>query len=608
MSKRFERAQILPEKKLPDASELIAAGKKLAQSVRVKPNPFLETQNVACESEYKRAMMKQGAVMFHSQIGYRQFSKSQRAYAEIYTRLKDANYRIDRYGICLDWNMGYPSHERATRPRGTGMILADPQDFRALTQSAPVAPHFGDFMMGMPAAVENVSAALEAGSTSIGNLGQYFTYRLPQWHDELAQTSATVTALALCSAQSFNSVQGFVVSAQPNDKPVEILIHSNLDDGFAPLFNDLTCVFGIVLLEKYIVETLLGGHAAHCYGHTFENPLTRLAFQRALARVSDTPGSMVYGNTTIYLEGEAENYANLASYLLVDILAQKILPTGHAINPIPVTEAIRIPEIDEIVNAQMFANRLAARAEHFPELLDTTRADAVADKLIASGKQFQENVLQGLSEAEIDIKNPFELMLALRRVGAKKLEREFGPGELRAEQKRAPVVMATTIAALQARADKLVNALDKTLRDELSASGAIVVTASTDVHEYGKIFLESVLERLDMRLIDCGIAADPDVVAARAKQFHADAIAISTYNGIALSYLRELRNELQRQGISPMIFIGGRLNQIPEDTANSMPEDVTDELRALGAAACVRVEDMLAELQKVVEPRVKILQ
>lgn len=584
--KSFERTKILPETKLPDASALIAEGRQLAESVRVKPNPFLEMHGVASESEYKRQRMAQSAVMFHSQIGYRQLSKSQRAYAEIYERLNAVGYRIDRYGICLDWNMGYPSEQRATRPRGTGMILERPEDFRALTQSAPVAPHFGDFMMGMPAAVENVSAALEAGSTSIGNLGQYFTYRLPQWHDELASTSATITALALCAAQ-----------------PLEILIHSNLDDGFAPLLNDLTCVFGIVLLEKYIVEELMGGRATHCYGHTFENPLTRLAFQRAMARVSDTPGSMVYGNTTIYLEGEAENYANLASYLLVDILAQKILPTGHAINPIPVTEAIRIPEIDEIVNAQLFANRLAARSEHFPELLDLTRADAIADQLVTSGKQFQQNVLQGLSEAEIDIRNPYEVMLALRRIGAKKLEAAFGPGELRAEQKRAPVVMATTIAALQARADKLVNTLDTGARDELSASGAVVVVASTDVHEYGKIFLETVLERLDMQVIDCGIAADSDVVAARAKQSHADAVAISTYNGIALAYLRELRHELERSGISPMIFIGGRLNQIPDNSPNSMPVDVTDELKALGAFSCLRVEDMLEQMREVVEPR-----
>ncbi|MCI0476332.1 MAG: hypothetical protein L0Y55_08795, partial [Anaerolineales bacterium] len=218
--------------------------------------------------------------------------------------------------------------------------------------------------------------------------------------------------------------------------------------------------------------------------------------------MNPNPGSMIYGNTTIYVEGDVENYANLASYLLVDIVAQKILPTGHAINPIPVTEAIRIPEIDEIVNAQLFANRLAARAENFPSIIDVTRADEIADQLVASGKKFQENVLQGMSDAGIDVRNPFELLLALRRSGAKKLEHTFGPGEMRAERGRAPVVMATTLAALQARADKIVTTLDDDTRAELRAAGAVVCVVSTDVHEYGKILLEAILERLDMQVID----------------------------------------------------------------------------------------------------------
>jgi methylmalonyl-CoA mutase cobalamin-binding subunit len=582
----FQRARILPETNLPHVDELIAQGRELAKTVRVKPGPFLQKYNVASESEFKRQRMAQNVIMFHSQIGYRQLEKSKRAYAEIFERLDAVGYRIDRYGICLDWNMGYPWVERAQRPRGTGMILERPADFIALTHSAPVAPHFGDFMIGMPAAVENVSAALEAGSTSIGNLGQYFTYRLPHWHDEIATTSATLMAIALCAAQ-----------------PVEVLIHSNLDDGFAPLFNDLSCVLGMVLIERYLVEELMGGKMTHCYGHTFENPLTRLAFQRALARVNPNPGSMIYGNTTIYVEGEIENYANLASYLWVDIVAQKLLPTGHAINPIPVTEALRIPEIDEIVNAQLFANRLAARAENFPQIMDVTRADEIADQLVTGGKKFHTNILQGMSDAGIDIRNPFELMLALRRIGAKKMEHVFGPGELRTERGRAPVVMATTIAALQARADKIITALDDNTRAELRAAGAVVCVASTDVHEYGKILLEAVLERLEMQVVDCGVAADADAVARRAQNAHADAIAISTYNGIALAYLRSLREELQRLGISPLIFIGGRLNQIPDNSANSMPVDVSDDLRVLGAYVCLKPEDMLMQLRELVEPR-----
>jgi len=60
----------------------------------------------------------------------------------------------------------------------------------------------------------------------------------------------------------------------------------------------------------------MGGTIGHCYGHTYSEPLTRLAFQRALASVSRSPGTMVYGNTTIYGPEPVENFANLAGYLV----------------------------------------------------------------------------------------------------------------------------------------------------------------------------------------------------------------------------------------------------------------------------------------------------
>ncbi|NND49413.1 MAG: hypothetical protein HKN60_04095, partial [Rhizobiales bacterium] len=47
----------------------------------------------------------------------------------------------------------------------------------------------------------------------------------------MASTAATVTALGLIARQS-----------------AEVLVHSNLDDGFAALFCDLACAFGAVLL------------------------------------------------------------------------------------------------------------------------------------------------------------------------------------------------------------------------------------------------------------------------------------------------------------------------------------------------------------------------
>jgi methylmalonyl-CoA mutase cobalamin-binding subunit len=584
----LDRAQVLPEPELPDATELLAEGRRLARTVTVGSCPFLTAYGVRSESEYKRQRAAEGTIMLHAQFGYRSPAKSRRAYAEIYERLAEVGYRVDRYGICLDWSMGYLAAHRADMPRGTGLILEEAEDFAALTQCAPVAPHFGDFCIGTPAAVENTAAALAAGATSIGNLGQYFTFRMPRWGDDIGTTAETVKSLALCAAQ-----------------PVEIMVHSNLDDGFAALFCDLACGIGAVLIERYIVEELIGGHVSYCYGHTFSEPLTRLAFQRALARVTETPGSMVYGNTTIFCGSEVEDYANLASYLLVDIVAQRSLPTGHAINPVPVTEAMRIPEIDEIVDAHLFANRLVGRAEGFEALFDLEAAEGIADRLVEAGGRFKERVLSGLAEAGIDTASPFELLLAIRRVGAKRLEELFGPGEPEEDalRKRIPVVRATTVAALEAKGEELVAFLDQADQEALRRARFTACVTCTDVHEYGKILLEAVLRRLGFELVDAGVSADPDAVAEQARAAGADFIAVSTYNGVALDYLQALRQEMAQLGLYVPIFIGGKLNQIPEDSPSSLPVDVTGQLRALGAVVCHRVEDMLEELLQTAEGR-----
>jgi methylmalonyl-CoA mutase cobalamin-binding subunit len=402
---------------------------------------------------------------------------------------------------------------------------------------------------------------------------------MPRWDDDVGTTAETVKAMALCAAM-----------------PVEVLIHSNLDDGFAALFRDMACGIGAALIERHIVDELIGGRVSHCYGHVFSDPVTRLAFQRALARVTDTPGSMVYGNTTSFGPSEVENYANLARYLMVDACAQRMLPTGHALNPVPVTEASRIPEIEEIVDAHLFANRLAHGVGGFETLFDPEAADEIADRLVEGGKRFQERVLEGLEDAGLDISNPFELLLSIRRIGARRLEELYGPGEpLDGEpRKRAPVVRATTVAALEAQGEGVVATLAPSERETIRRAELTACVTCTDVHEYGKILVETVLNNLDVHVVDAGVSTDPDVVAEQAKP--ADFVAVSTYCGVALDYVQELRREMASSGLEMPIFIGGKLNRVPEDSPSSMPVDVTDDLRGPGVRVCLRVEDMLAEL------------
>ena len=356
-------------------------------------------------------MAARGRIMQHAHIGFRSVERTVGAIAEVHETCARRGVTVDRFGITLDWSMGYPATERAGRGRGTGIVLDGPEDFARITCATAAAAHFGDFMLGLPGAVDNTKHALAAGATAIGNLGQYFTFRLPDWDDDIATTEATVTALGLIAAQD-----------------VEILVHSNLDDGFAGLFADMSATLGMVLIEKHIVEALIGARTSHCFGHHFTAPRLRLAFHRALAAITDGPGTMIFGNTVSYRSTPGGNFASLSNYLQADIWALRRKHTGHAINPVPVTENERIPDVDEIIEAQTFAGRLVEHASESFGLVSFEQVDRDAEALVDGARIFAGRVLKGLDEAGVDTTDPAALMIALRRIGPGRLEALYGPG------------------------------------------------------------------------------------------------------------------------------------------------------------------------------------
>ncbi|HEV3175531.1 MAG TPA: hypothetical protein VGZ72_06055 [Stellaceae bacterium] len=584
MGRKLDRAQVFPEAQLPDAGALIAEGRKTAETVKVGKSPFLEAFGVGSEADYKRRSVEQGRVMMHAQIGFRAPDKSRRAYAEIWEAVDQAGHRVDRYGICLDWSMGYPRARRKDMPRGTGLIMAEIEDWIAMTRMAPVAPHFGDFVIGTPAAFENTIAALLAGSTSIGNLGQYFAFRQPHWDDDVFTTAESLKAIALTAAQ-----------------PVEVIVHSSLDDGFASLFTDLACSLGAILLEQYIVDELCSGHSSYSFGNTYARPYTRHAFQRAAQKITRTPGTMIYGATTMYGENHAENYAALVTYLRIDIHGQKTRPAGHAVNPTPVTEAQRIPDIDEIIDAHLLANRLVELEEPLHGLYRDEDVDPIADRIVAGGRRFKENVLAGFQEAGIDIKNPFEMLLAIRRVGSKRLEELFGPGVLAPGRLRgrAPVSPSHSIEQLEEMGEGLVARMSGISRQRIESARLRACIATTDVHEYGKILIETVLGKLGVTIVDGGTSTDPNDLALHLQTTGADFVALSSYNGVALDFVSDLKRDLGKLGISVPIFVGGKLNRVPDGSNTSLPVDISNELAAAGAIVCPGVETMLERISQM---------
>tara|TARA_Y100001934_G_C12375199_1_gene788785 strand:+ start:53 stop:1801 length:1749 start_codon:yes stop_codon:yes gene_type:complete len=574
------RTSILPEPDLPSGKNLLAEGRSLARDWQVGPSAFLNHVGETSEAAFKRRSVADGRIMRHGQIGFRDFEKSLRCYHEIWETCDRAGARVDRYGITLDWAMGYPLEMRNAGPRGTGMWLESPEQFADLTSQAPVAPHFGDWVLGFPAAVTNTCWALAAGCTSIGNLGQIFTFRLPDWDDDVTSIAETVKALGLIAAQ-----------------PVDVLVHANLDDGFAATFQDLASCLGAALIERHIVEGLIGGSMAHCYGHHYSEPVSRMAFHFALADGATAPGSMVYGNTTAYRGDESQNYASLAGYLLTDILGQQAMPSGHAINPVPVTENERIPDIGEVVAAQLFADRLIEQAEGLAPLCDVDAARAEAARIVAGGRAFRDRVLTGLADRGYDTTCPFELFLALRRIGARRLEMMFGGHQ--------PVSASPVKRELDAMAAQRLDQIDMGVRDLIKTAGLQAMVATSDVHEHGKTLLETMCGELGVGTLDGGLSVDPDDLVTSAIDSGCDLLCISTYNGVALSYVSAVLDDLATRGAEIPVLIGGRLNQIPAASNTSLPVDVTTEVSAKGAVVCADALDMVPILEKLAAAAVR---
>src|SRR5690625_502620 len=196
-------------------------------------------------------------------------------------------------------------------------------------------------MIGSLNSIENVQLGLMAGATTIGNLSQFFAFDYPVEHKIEDRATDTVKAIAIMA----------------EFKDSGALVHSNLCDGFGGRYHDLSSVVGWAILERYIIEDLLGAKTAHCFGNVINSVESRMLLSLVLDDIHEgkSVGSMLYGNTIDYTLDFDLNYAVLSSYVMGDFMVQLFKPTGHAINPVPITEAMRIPTPDEIIQAQVIS-------------------------------------------------------------------------------------------------------------------------------------------------------------------------------------------------------------------------------------------------------------
>ena len=572
-------------KNLPDAGALGDEAEAIAKDVTIGKTLFMEKYGVSSEREYKERMMKEKKVMKHSAVGLNSWQSTEEGVRKIYTDLNASGSYIDRYGVCLDWVMGVPEEHRCKIQPGSGLILKNDDEWARVGQVEAVQPHTGDHMIGSLNSLNNAMRGLKAGVTTIGNISHYYTYEYPGLDMEEYRTIDMVKAIRL-----MGSLKG-----------QGTIIHSNLDDGFGAQFHDLANLVGYARLERYVCEDLLGARMSHCFGNLFNDPIVRIVFNCAMGKINthNTPGSMIYGNTIDYGLNMPKNYAALTSYAIADAVGQMIWPSGHAITPIPITEAVRIPAIDEIIDAHHTVDMAVEAAAFYKDSLDIPKMEAEADLLVACGNVFFERVINGLAEQNVDINHPGEVLAALKAVGASQLETCFGVGkrDAGAMRGRIPVRPTSIVKEIDRKQAKIINGISGLSAQPLKDVNIIV--ASTDVHEFGKEICKNVLTEAGAKVFDLGTNVAVEELGDTVIETESKAVVISTYNGIAYSFAKKMLEKYAELGIAVPMIMGGVLNE-PMD-GSDLPVDVADKLKTMGINVDNDISKMVGYLVGAIE-------
>lgn len=556
------------------AAQLIAEGRAAAPA-EVPVTAFLRRHGATSEAEYKRRCRDEGRIMYHMHVGLSTWEATEDALRTVHDALAVEGHHVDRYGLAFDRAMGVPEAERDLAMKETGPRIL-PGQWERLAQAVPIQPHTGDYMIGLPAGFDNACRALAAGITTIGNISQYSAYDVVGGFDDIVLTEATVKALAALGARREQGA----------------LAHSNLEDGTGTQASHFGAYVGWAALELYVVEQLIGARLGQCYGNTIVNPEHRAVVHFALddLRGGDSIGSMVYGNTVDQRPGaRMRNLATTSAQVMCDIALQLRRPTGHAVNPVPLTEAERIPSPDEIVEVHLLARELEREVRKAPDLLDWARLEALGAMVARYAVGFRDRALEVFADDGVDVTDAAQVLLAMRRTTMPDLE------------ERADLTAPDEVAALEPWKAQQVREVAARIsgtgaNDGVRLDGLRVVLVVLEVHDLVRDALAKALPRYGAEVVLLGSATSIDGVMRAALDEDADAIVVGTYNGNAIDLGARLGAARDDTGWNGAIFMGGILNQ---DTGGDLPVDARPRLAELGIHCVERVEHLVGLLAAV---------
>ena len=580
MTTEIDLRSLLPDD-LPDGRAAVQEGVELARTLERAPSMYLEQKGFRSELEYRIHARENGIASTCMNIGLATWAETREAIGLIYEDALSRGVRPpDRFNLLAERRMGLPKSLRADAPQETGPVLWTQQDWWELTHTVPIQPEAADNCIGGPGSLDNVLDALSVGVTYVGVFSQY-TWRWPYWDDEVAQTTAFLNAIGVLAGCRQEGA----------------CLDTYLEDGYPGVFHDYASYVGWAMLERFIARDLCGAEFSISWGGLTTDPITKSAMTLALNEINEgVPCAFVQGDTIGNRADIDSNFAVVSTDVLFMKLVDRHYRLGGAPLAVPVTETERIPTWQEVSTVQAVSRRLEDYAAMVESSIDWATIEAVRDKLIEGGRRFFENAIRSMTEAGIDMSDPAQLLIVLKRLGAQGCESLFGAGEIDAEYPggRRPIMQTDLVAQTMEERTRLLAKLSAQVEDP-RLRGRKIVVSSTDVHEFAEFLLVSTLDAVGADVVDFGINRDPEDIVKVALETDAEAVVITTHNGVARTFATKLREELNKAGIgNTRVYMGGVLNE--DIDGSEIPVDVRGDLAKLDVLTPAGIEDLVDDI------------
>ncbi len=575
-------ASLIP-KDIPDWKACWEEGYKIGQGIEIMETPFMKKYGVKSDAEYRLQQAAQGKLTYQINMGLATVEDEAAG-------LREAEKFNEETGLCISFAhqlpktiVGTPKDKREGLPTGLGFDLNELSDWAAITQASTIQAVFADDHLGYPNAVETTINSLTAGSMYQGMFCM-FQQVAPGCPDEVWNMSENIKALG-------------IVAAKWDDR---VIVNSNQDDGLPAYCMDLASYLAWAKWERYVVTDLCKARYAFSFGNLTSNLIHKAAMWLAASdtfRREDQPGiEFIYPNTVDHWDHHLHsNYGFQIPEALMLNLVERRYKTGGSFLSVPISEKVAIPTVEEMLDMTGACQRTVEAAPYFEQMMDWTIVEETRDKIKEFSEVMFSNFMTGMEEAGIDITNPIEMMVVLKKMDPTKFEQLFHPSVVQEGKSHVEPMLP---AALWSVSENLSQDIINQIKDEeyvKKLKGKRVCVVSGDLHYFGLYVMNRVLEELGADVVYGGNSMDAIDVLDLADEYDVENICISLHNGQALAYAGLLKQLAEERGRHYNFYLGGVLTSFLNED-DEVPVDVTEYIEEMGMHTTASVEELVREL------------